>query len=93
MTRRTLIERELVITYNDAEATAIVSTTSPVEKRRLERLGYPLVVDGRYRDGAEASWSATVPKQAIRFRRLVDGRYPPPGWASEGPTLPVCAIN
>ena len=74
MTRRTLIERELLINWNDAEPTAIVSTTSPLEKRHLESLGYRLVVDGHYSDGAESSWSATVPKRAIRFRRLVDGQ-------------------
>lgn len=64
-------ERESILIFNDADSTAIVSTTSPVVARRWRARGVPLVE-------SNGSWRAVVPKSCVRVS-VVPRRRPNAG--------------
>lgn len=59
--RRTKLERETTIVYNDAENEAQLWTASPVQAQRWARLGLTVTEKG-------GGWLATVPKRCVRVR-------------------------
>lgn len=54
-----LVERETIITYNDADGTANVFTASPVIKNKLAKLGEVKTNGG--------GWEIEVPKAWVRI--------------------------
>ena len=67
LTHRTLIEQETVIRFDRTPAKAIAYTADPGQAARWRKLGWdvkPIRTDG---------WQAEVPKNAIAFRKLVNG--------------------
>lgn len=53
-------ERETIISYNEAEPTAHVYTASETVKRRLEKLGDVVEVNG--------GWEMTMPKSWVTIK-------------------------
>lgn len=59
--RRTKLERETTVIFNDGEADAHLWTASRVQARRWERLGLTVSVKG-------GGWTTSVPKRCIRVK-------------------------
>ena len=49
-------------------------TAHPAQARRWEKQGYPVEVQDRDADGNPRGWRCSVPKDAVRFRRVRDGQ-------------------
>lgn len=59
--KRTMMERETIVLFNDADDTATVGTTSPMMCRKLtRRLGPPVEL-------SPGSWSWTVDKDWVKL--------------------------
>ena len=69
----TRAEQETVVRWDMEEQVAYLQTAHPAQARQWQRLGYP-VVSHRDRHGKLSSWEARVPRGAVRFRPLVDGK-------------------
>jgi hypothetical protein len=67
-------EQETVIRWDLEERVAHLWTASAVQARRWTRLGYPVEVHGRTRTGEPHTWSAQVPTDALRWRKVRAGR-------------------
>jgi hypothetical protein len=70
---RTKAEQETIIRWDQEERTAHLWTAYEAAARRWGRMGYPVRVYSRTMDGTPRSWSAEVPLDAIRWRRMQDG--------------------
>lgn len=70
MARLTRLEMETVIIYNDAEDTAMVSTTSPTTKRKMAKL---MALDDQIKlVEADAVTSIyELPKKQVKLRRKI----------------------
>ena len=69
----TQAEQETTIRWDQEERVAHLYTARQVQADRWIRLGYPVEVFGRDRQGKPRGWAAQVPMEAIRFRRVQDG--------------------
>src|SRR5687767_335246 len=70
----TKAEQETIIRWDQEERVLHFYTAYPPEARRWERLGYEVeVVDSR-KCGEPRGWRADAPLDALRLRKLVDGR-------------------
>ena len=67
-------EQETIVRWDQEEQVAYLYTAHPAQARRWERLGYPVEVYGRDREGAPTGWEAKTPPEAVKFRPLVDGK-------------------
>ena len=72
MSQRTLEEQETIIRWDRTPADAMLYTASPNEAARWRKLGVSVMPLGAY------GWQATVPKKAVRIRRLIEGALPVP---------------
>ena len=62
--------------WDEEERVLHIYTASPIQSRKLVRLGYPMDVCDRDRDGQATGWGCVVPLEAIKFKKLVDGEVP-----------------
>ncbi len=69
----TKAEQETTIRWDQEERIAHLYTAHQVQANRWIRLGYPVDVFGRDKDGTPTGWTANVPVEAIRFRKVQDG--------------------
>jgi hypothetical protein len=70
----TKAEQETILRWDQEERILHLYTAYAVEARRWKRLGYAVDVCGRSRTGEPLGWRATAPLEALRLRRLVDGK-------------------
>jgi hypothetical protein len=70
----TKAEKETILRWDQEERVLHLYTVYAVEARRWERLGYAVDVCGRTRTGEPTGWQAPAPLDAVRLRRLVDGK-------------------
>jgi len=66
----TKAELETTLRWDEDERAIWACTTSPVVRRKWERLGYPVQVLGMARDGEPRSWECRLPMHCLAFRRL-----------------------
>lgn len=66
----TKAEQETTVRWDEEERVVWACTTSPVVRRKWERLGYPVTVLGTARDGEARSWECRLPMHCIAFRRF-----------------------
>ena len=69
----TKAEQESIIRWDQEELIAHLYTAHQVQADRWIRLGYPVAVFGRDKEGTPTGWTANVPVEAIRFKKLQDG--------------------
>ena len=69
----TKAEQETIIRWDQEEQVAHLYTAHQVQANQWIRLGYAVEVFGRDKEGTPAGWTAKVPVEAIRFRKLRDG--------------------
>ncbi|HJN16973.1 MAG TPA: hypothetical protein QGH10_15820 [Armatimonadota bacterium] len=75
MTKRTRMEQETIIRYDQDERTLDLYTAWPVDARRWEKLGYPVEVAHRAQDGSPSGWRVVVPLACLRpLRKLANGQ-------------------
>lgn len=66
----TLEEQETVIRFDRTPADAMLYTAAPAEAAKWRKLGYNV-------QSADAhGWKASIPKGAVKFRKLVNGILP-----------------
>jgi hypothetical protein len=70
----TKAEQETSIRWDQQERVAHLWTAYEPDAERWVRFGYPVTVYRRDKDGRPVSWAAEVPVDAIRWRRVEDGR-------------------
>src|SRR5262245_18527180 len=70
----TKAEQETIIRWDQDERVSHLYTANPADARRWERLGYEVEVSGRTPAGETRGWRARAPLEAIRLRRLVNGK-------------------
>jgi hypothetical protein len=63
-----------VIRWNRTGDLATCYTADPMEARRWTRLGYPVKVFGRTREGNARGWQAKVPIEAVALLALAAGQ-------------------
>ena len=84
----TRAERETLIRWDEEEHEATLYTAYEPQARRCSRWGYEVAVYHRDRHGNPTGWEATAEKDAVRFRRVRDGkvirRKSGPGWPFGG---------
>ncbi len=69
----TKAEQETIIRWDQEERVAYLYTAHQVQANKWIRLGYPVDVFGRDKKGTPTGWTANVPVEAIRFRKVQDG--------------------
>ena len=69
----TKVEQETTIRWEQDERIAHLYTAHAAQAKRWERLGYPVCVSGRDQRSTPRSWTANVPVEAIRFKKVQDG--------------------
>lgn len=69
----TKAEQETIIRWDQEERIAHLWTAYERDAHRWEKSGYPVTVYARNPAGEAQSWSAQVPIEAIRYRRMQDG--------------------
>jgi hypothetical protein len=67
--RRTKLERESTVLFNDAESDALLWTASPIQVRRWTKIGLTVTPRG-------GGWQAIVPKRCVRIRSPFINRVP-----------------
>jgi len=65
-------ERETIIRWDEADPTPKLYTSSPAMAQKWRKRGYPVHVFGTA-NGEPHSWTASVPKGSVTFRRLIAG--------------------
>jgi hypothetical protein len=70
----TKAEQETIIRWDQEERVLDLYTAYAAEARKWERLGYKVEVCGRSQIGEPRSWRAQAPLEALRLRKLVDGK-------------------
>ena len=70
----TKAEQETTIRWDEEEQIAHLYTACPAQARRWEKQGYPVEVADCDAGGTPRGWWCSVPKEAIRFRRVKDGQ-------------------
>ena len=66
-------EQETIIRWDEDDQVADCYTAHAAQARRWEKQGYPVEVADRDAGGNPTGWRCSVPKAAIRFRRVRDG--------------------
>ena len=75
MTNRTRAEQETILRYDQTAPMLHLYTTWPVDARRWKKLGYPVEVEHRHRDGSPSGWRCSVPLACLRsLRKIVNGQ-------------------
>ena len=69
----TKAEQETIIRWDQEEPVADLYTARQIQANQWIRLGYPVEVSDRDQEGNPRGWTANVPMEAIRFRKLRDG--------------------
>jgi hypothetical protein len=67
------LEAETIIRWDRTGEPAILWTADPAEARRWRKLGYPVEVFGRTRDGRERSWTCRAPIEAVALLAMKAG--------------------
>ncbi len=67
-------EQETIIRWDQAERVLNLYTAYSSQARRWERLGYVVEVSDRSAAGEPRGWRARAPLNALRWRRLEDGK-------------------
>ena len=70
----TKAEQETTIRWDQEDHIADLYTAHPAQARRWAKQGYPIEVADRDEAGTPCAWRARVPKDAVRFRRVQDGK-------------------
>ena len=70
----TKAEQETTIRWDEEEQIAHLYTAVAGQARRWTKQGYPVEVADRDAGGTPRGWWCSVPKEAIRFRRVRDGQ-------------------
>ncbi len=70
----TKAEQETTIRWDEEDQMADLYTAHAAQARRWSKQGYPVEVADRDADGTPRGWQCSVPKAAIRFRRVRDGQ-------------------
>ena len=70
----TKAEQETIIRWDEEDQMADLYTAHPAQARRWSKQGYPVEVQDRDAGGTPRGWQCSVPKEAIRFRRVRDGQ-------------------
>jgi hypothetical protein len=70
----TKAEQETILRWDQEERILHLYTAYAGDARRWERLGYRVDVCGLTRTGEPTGWRAQAPLEALRLRRLVDGK-------------------
>lgn len=70
----TKAEQETIIRWDQEEQVAHLYTAHQVQANQWIRLGYPVEVSDRDQEGNPRGWTAKVPVEAIRFRKVQDGQ-------------------
>ena len=66
-------EQETIIHWDRVEPVAYLYTAHQAQANRWIRMGYPVEVFSRDQKGTPRGWTAKVPVEAIRFRKVHDG--------------------
>ena len=74
MMTTTKAERETILRWDQEERVLHLYTAYPAEARKWARLGYSVEVSGRTQSGEPRGWRARAPLEALRLRRLVNGK-------------------
>ena len=67
-------EQETIIRWDQEEKEAHLYTAYEGQARRWTKLGYDVRVSHRDMNGASTGWEATAEKDAVRFRRVHQGK-------------------
>jgi hypothetical protein len=67
-------EQETIVRWDQDERVLYLYTAYTAEARKWDRLGYAVEVYGRTPAGEPRGWRAQAPLEALRLRRLVDGK-------------------
>ena len=70
----TRAEQETIVQWDQEERVAHLYTAYAGQARRWSKLGYEVTVSHRDRHGAPTGWEATAETDAVRFRRVRDGK-------------------
>jgi hypothetical protein len=70
----TKAEQETILRWDQEERVLHLYPAYPAAARRWERLGYAVDVCGLTRTGEPLGWRAQAPLEALRLRRLMDGK-------------------
>ena len=70
----TKAEQETIIRWDQEERVLLLYTACPSEARRWERLGHSVEVFGLTQSGEPQGWQARAPLEALRLRKLIDGK-------------------
>lgn len=62
-------EQETTIRWDQEERLAWLETSYPPQAAKWRRMGYPVAVAGRTRDGEPRRWTCKVPVGCVGFRR------------------------
>src|SRR5258708_4574658 len=70
----TKAEQETIIRWDQEERMLDLYTAYPADARQWTRLGYSVEICGRTQTGEPREWRARAPLEALRPRKLVDGK-------------------
>ena len=70
----TRAEQETIIQWDQEDREAHLYTAFEGQAKRWTKLGYEVTVSHRDRHGAPTGWEATAEKDAVRFRRVRNGK-------------------
>ena len=70
----TRAEMETIVTWDQEERVAHLYTAYEAQAKRWSKLGYDVGVFHRDRQGRVTGWGATAEVDAVRFRRVRDGK-------------------
>ncbi len=70
----TRAEQETIVRWDQEGTEVNLYTTWEPQARRWSRLGYEVTVSHRDRHGTPTGWEATAERDAVRFRRVRDGK-------------------
>lgn len=65
-----LVEQETHVRFDRTDAPAMLYTAAPGQAEKWRKLGYDVRPLGAH------GWQASIPKGAVRFRKLVQGALP-----------------
>ena len=67
-------EQETIVRWDREDREAHLYTAYEGQAKRWTKLGYEVTVSHRDRHGTPTGWEATAEKDAVRFRRVRDGK-------------------